>query len=571
MSWFRSTRSRAMDGMQGSLLTPTGVNASASSTSTPTPPARPGGKGSMFTQVRSSLRSALSRRRPREGGQVGSDAALRAAHQAECQRWAAERQMLLTDCTTMRAEAHALTERLDGWSSLVRDLFFYGGLHDRVDQITHFLCARLRESVGEIDGVTEVDVSELRLPSSSEYAPELSLLRYCGPELSEWRVRWDPPPAQAACSIMLHGRKFGVTFTIVVSITAFHLHGELQCCCSGGGDGARARGARTLRVGFKRLPEIAFEIALQSERKVLSLGTDTLRAWLARQLEKTLRARAVLPNAIEVPLPGSAGRGDSSAGRGDSSGGGGGSDGGGGNDGGGGGGYGGAGWSAQAGAAEVARAEWAALTEGEGAEAQYLEGVEALYVAPVDDALERLLAPRAKSTGLGPAAAYRCRGPPTRLLRATPPGPRGEEPSRGCRGEAALFLVFRGLRCHSLPWPLQALRTETSGSLGPAWLLDEVLARALGAPLSELRQRRPASGSSSGSGSGLGSGTGGASRPRAPTDAEWGTTLVLAVLQLRYHAHMGRWAPLVEARRSATLADLMRSGMEVACELHLAG
>ena len=21
--------------------------------------------------------------------------------------------------------------------------------------------------------------------------------RYCGPQLSEWRVRWDPPPAQA--------------------------------------------------------------------------------------------------------------------------------------------------------------------------------------------------------------------------------------------------------------------------------------------------------------------------------------------------------------------------------------
>ena len=29
---------------------------------------------------------------------------------------------------------------------------------------------------------------------------------------------------------MLHGRKFGVTFTIVVSITSFRVLGELPCC-----------------------------------------------------------------------------------------------------------------------------------------------------------------------------------------------------------------------------------------------------------------------------------------------------------------------------------------------------
>ena len=124
----------------------------------------------MFTRIRSGLRSALNLRWPREGGGlVEGDATLHATLQAERQRWAAERQMLLTDCTTIRAEAQALTERLDGWSSLVRDLFFYGGLHDRVDAITQFLCARLRESVGEIDGVSEVEVSELQ--SSAKPSP----------------------------------------------------------------------------------------------------------------------------------------------------------------------------------------------------------------------------------------------------------------------------------------------------------------------------------------------------------------------------------------------------------------
>ena len=46
---------------------------------------------------------------------------------------------------------------------------------------------------------------------------------------------------------------------------------------------------------------------------------------------------------------------------------------------------------------------------------------------------------------------------------------------------------------------------------------------------------------------------------------------VLAVLQLRYHACTSRWSPLVETRRGATRAALMRSGMEAACDLHLAG
>ena len=52
---------------------------------------------------------------------------------------------------------------------------------------------------------------------------------------------------------------------------------------------------------------------------------------------------------------------------------------------------------------------------------------------------------------------------------------------------------------------------------------------------------------------------------------EWATALVIALLQLRYHACTARWSPLVEARRGATSAALMRRGMEAACDLHLAG
>ena len=157
--------------MQGSLLTPGGTTSTSSTSASASPAAPPAsGRRSVFTRIRSGLRSALNLRWPREGGGlVEGDATLHATLQAERQRWAAERQMLLTDCTTIRAEAQALTERLDGWSSLVRDLFFYGGLHDRVDAITQFLCARLRESVGEIDGVSEVEVSELQ--SSAKPSP----------------------------------------------------------------------------------------------------------------------------------------------------------------------------------------------------------------------------------------------------------------------------------------------------------------------------------------------------------------------------------------------------------------
>lgn len=71
-------------------------------------------------------------------------------------------------------------------------------------------------------------MTELRLPSASEHTPQLRLLSYHGPELSEWEVSWGPPSTQASGSITLQGRKFGVSFTIVMSVGALWLKGGLR-------------------------------------------------------------------------------------------------------------------------------------------------------------------------------------------------------------------------------------------------------------------------------------------------------------------------------------------------------
>ena len=96
---------------------------------------------------------------------------------------------------------------------------------------------------------------------------------------------------------------------------------------------------------------------------------------------------------------------------------------------------------------------------------------------------------------------------------------------------------------------LLSLRTDTQS--GPCWSLDAPLAQALGVSLVELETRMP------------------------PTSAygsrEWATTLVIALLQLRYHDRADRWASLVEVRRNATPPELMRSAMEAVCALQLAG
>ena len=101
---------------------------------------------------------------------------------------------------------------------------------------------------------------------------------------------------------------------------------------------------------------------------------------------------------------------------------------------------------------------------------------------------------------------------------------------------------------------LLSLRVDTPS--GPTWLPNDDLAQALGAPLHELRARRLKVGST-------------APRTTVPTDVEWGTTLVLALLQLRYHDLTNIWSPVVEARRNATPQVLMRAAMEAICALSL--
>ena len=87
-----------------------------------------------------------------------------------------------------------------------------------------------------------------------------------------------------------------------------------------------------------------------------------------------------------------------------------------------------------------------------------------------------------------------------------------------------------------------ALRQATQA--GPAWALDGELAALLHASLFELSGRRP---------------------PSGPTDTEWGTALVIALLQLRYHDRASVWSPLVLP--GAVDAALLRSAMECVCEL----
>ena len=211
------------------------------------------------------------------------------------QRWTAEKALLINDCTAARTEADQLQSTLQGWETLVRDLLFYGGLHGRAADLTARFAEQLRGSLGEVEGVQEVEVTELHLPSSSEYAPRIQLVKYCGPELSEWAVTWEPPSAQASGSITLRGRKFGVSFALVVAIGSLKLKGTMQCkWCP---DEARP----TIAAGFKRMPDLAFDISLAG--KALSLGSETLRAWLQRQIERTLKEKVVLPKAVTVELP----------------------------------------------------------------------------------------------------------------------------------------------------------------------------------------------------------------------------------------------------------------------------
>ena len=111
-------------------------------------------------------------------------------------RWASEKQMLIADCTAARSELATLTQTLNGWQALVRDILFYGGLHGRAAEMTAQFAEQLRGSLGELEIVQEVEVTELHLPSAPDHSPQVRLIKYCGPELSEWNVLWEHSNAQ---------------------------------------------------------------------------------------------------------------------------------------------------------------------------------------------------------------------------------------------------------------------------------------------------------------------------------------------------------------------------------------
>ena len=73
----------------------------------------------------------------------------------------------------------------------------YALLYGRKSMWESRLSHILRGTVGEIDGVQDVEIHELRLPSASDFAPQLALAKYAGPELSEWNLKWEPPSAQS--------------------------------------------------------------------------------------------------------------------------------------------------------------------------------------------------------------------------------------------------------------------------------------------------------------------------------------------------------------------------------------
>lgn len=208
--------------------------------------------------------------------------------EAERVRWRNERQLLMEDSIGVRRMADEAERSLGSWSGMAHDLLFYGLIYGRHAYWTERLSAHLRRSLAEVEGVLELEITELRLPQSSEHAPRLKLLKYAGPELSEWAVAWEPPPAQAGASITLRGRRFGVSFTVVVAVGAIRLHGLLVCRYDPTAE------LPALIVGFKKAPSATFD-DVSIAGKALSLGSETLRSWLHTQMERAMRDHLVLP------------------------------------------------------------------------------------------------------------------------------------------------------------------------------------------------------------------------------------------------------------------------------------
>lgn len=96
---------------------------------------------------------------------ISAAAAAAAELAAERQRWTEERRMLLDEVTALRTNAISADAQLEGWSALVRDILFYGFLHGRQQALLDHFAASLRSSIGEVDGVSEVEVGARgRLP-----------------------------------------------------------------------------------------------------------------------------------------------------------------------------------------------------------------------------------------------------------------------------------------------------------------------------------------------------------------------------------------------------------------------
>jgi hypothetical protein len=103
---------------------------------------------------------------------IGAAAAAAGELAAERQRWTEERRMLLEEVTTLRTDAIAMDAQLQSWSALVRDILFYGFLHGRKHAWLDHFAASLRSSIGEVDGVSEVEVgARARLPRSNCHNP----------------------------------------------------------------------------------------------------------------------------------------------------------------------------------------------------------------------------------------------------------------------------------------------------------------------------------------------------------------------------------------------------------------
>ena len=400
--------------------------------------------------------------------------------EAERQRWQAERRMLLEDSASVRHAADETERLLSCWSTLAHDLLFFGLFVGRRQQWIDKLTTYLSRSLGEVEGVLDLEITELRLPPNAELAPRVALVRYAGPELSEWRVTWDPPSAQAGGSIALKGRRFGVSFTIVVAVGSLSLSGLLVCRYT------PEEAQPKLHVGFKRPPNVHFDVSIAG--KALSLGSETLRAWLQRQLDQALREHLVLPRTVSIPLPFLRG---------------------------------------SAGGTPLATAALAPAATPAGA--TIVGGPAATQPSPSSPA-----------SSLLPSMAL----PDFDLFFATPPAERGTAgaPAASPASEAASQEEAALRR-------LLGLREESY--TGPTWLLDARLAELLGVPLPVLERRRPVLEAS-----------GEIAEPR-----DWATSLVIALLQLRYHDRISMWGSLIEVRRHAFPRALMRAAMETVCEL----